>query len=184
MLAAVYWLPRQILPKLPVSTGSKYALCQPFKLEFKSSPDQCQSWVGIGKQYWVKQPFNLITIFILLTFSKLLCFLLNTNVDLRSCTHVGTESHGDWSQVFVTCIFHFCHFSSEQKGHVNRSRGQIYRQIAGLASFPRWQDLTVASLAKLSCYWCLISLAQGSGRNSPSLGMCPRSPLSVLCIAQ
>lgn len=41
------------------------------------------------------------------------------------------KSHGDWSQVFVTCISHFCHFSSGQKGHVNRSRGQIYRQIAG-----------------------------------------------------
>lgn len=89
------------------------------------------------------------------------------------------KSHGDGSQVFVTCISHFCFFSSKQKGHVNRSRGQIYGQIAGLASFPQWQDLTVASLAKLSCYWCLISLAQGSERNSPSLGSCPPSPLSL-----
>lgn len=50
---------------------------------------------------------------------------------------------------FVTCISHFCRFSSNRKGHVNRSRGQIYGQIAALDSFPQWQDLTVA---KVSCY--------------------------------
>lgn len=68
---------------------------------------------------------------------------------------------------------------SQQKGHVNKSRGQIYGQIAGVASFPRWQDLTVASPAKLSRYRCLISLAQGNGRN----WLCPCvSALAPLCL--
>lgn len=67
------------------------------------------------------------------------------------------------SQVLLTCVPDFCRFSWEQKGHIDRSRGQIRRQIAALASFPWWQALTVASPADLSGYRCLISPAQGSG---------------------
>lgn len=80
----------------------------------------------------------------------------------------------------VTCISHFCHFSSEQKGHINRSRGQICRQIAGLASFLWWQDLTVASLAKLSCYWCLISPTQGETHCPWGCALCPDSLCDLL----
>ena len=99
--------------------------------------------------------------------------------DLWQLHQAETKSHSDLHRLFVTCISHFCLLSFEQKGHINRSRGQMYRQIAALACFPQWHNLTVASLAKLSCYRCLISPGQGSGRNSPPLVLCPLS--SLLC---
>lgn len=101
-------------------------------------PTHVGLWSGKDAEYWL----NIYSAF---------------NIDWRR--GVG----GARSQVLLTCVPDFCRFSWEQKGRIDRSRGQIRRQIAALASFPWWQALTVASPADLSGYRCLISPAQGSG---------------------
>lgn len=148
-------------------------------------------WAHLQIQWWIKQLFpSIVWLYVRYkftpyflhskTFSKPFskfsrnCF----QKTWRSSWLLPSSPIPSWQLIlgFVTCISHFCHFSSNRKGHVNRSRGQIYGQIAALDSFPQWQDLTVA---KVSCYWCLISLAQGSKWNSLPLGTCPLFSLSV-----
>lgn len=92
-------------------------------------PCTCQSEITPG--------FNLVTVFISFPFRK------NDYVFLVNTRWRSTQLHWSRGQSLMAtdlrCLSpafsNFCHFSSEQKGHVNRSRGQIYRQIAGLASF-------------------------------------------------
>lgn len=100
------------------------------------------------------------------------------NKDAPGATSAGEEDKLPRPQVFLSPWFSAAS-SRSRKGHINRSEGQIDGRIAALDSFPRWQDLTVATLAKLSGYRCLISPAQASGQKLTALGHVPSFPFSL-----
>lgn len=104
-----------------------------------------------------------------------MCFLMNAKWRSTQLHSSWVRVSNDWSQVVVTCI---SATSSLSRKVMSSDSGDRYVQIAGLANFPWWQNL--ASLAKLSCYWCLISPAQGRGGELIVLGYVPSLPLACV----